>query len=352
MRLDEIKDQIIPLDAAAMKECQRRWDSIAKPLGSLGLLEQSIVHIAGITGTADVNLEKKAILVYCADNGIVAQGVTQTSQEVTAVVTENLTKGMTSVCQMAHCAKADVIPVDVGVSRDVQGKGLVHEKIAYGTKDFSKEPAMSREEAVAAIEVGIRMVERCKKEGYRLLGTGEMGIGNTTTSSAVASVLLNVAPQVVTGRGAGLSSSGLERKIDVITDAIETYKPSANDPIDILSKVGGFDLAALMGTFLGGAVYHIPVLVDGFISSAAALLAVRFCPQVRDYLLASHTSKEPAGKMVLDALKLTPILHAQMCLGEGTGTAALMPILDMACAVYKNMSTFEEIEIDAYQPLK
>lgn len=352
MKLEEALRSIEPLDEAAMEQSRKRWSSIAKPLNSLGLLEQAITKIAGISRDANLHIEKKAILVYCADNGVVAQGISQSQQDVTAIVTENLTKSASSVCQMAKCIHADILPVDVGVSRKVDGPGMFHRKIAYGTKDFSQEPAMTRQQAIEAMEVGIDMVRHCKEQGYGLLGTGEMGIGNTTTSSAVAAVLLNRSAAEVTGRGAGLSSAGLERKITVIDQAIHNLKPDANDPIDVLSKVGGFDIAALAGTFIGGAVYHVPVLVDGFISSVAALIAIRLCPLVQDYILASHASKEPAGQMLLEALKLQPFLYAEMCLGEGTGTAAVMPILDMAAAVYHNMSTFEDISIEAYQPLK
>ena len=351
MKLDEALSRIQPLDEGAMEQSRKHWSSLAKPLNSLGLLEKALVKIAGITGDPAIHLEKKAILVYCADNGVVAQGVSQSQQDVTAIVSENLTKCATSVCHMAKCAGADIIPVDVGVACDVDGPGMIHRKIAYGTRDFSQEPAMTREQAVEAIEVGINMVKDCREQGYHLLGTGEMGIGNTTTSSAIAAVLLHQSAEEVTGRGAGLSSAGLERKIQVINQAIRDLVPDENDPIDVLRKVGGFDIAALAGTFLGGAVYHVPVLVDGLISSVAALVAVRICPQVKDYILPSHASKEPAGQILMDALGLQPFLYGEMCLGEGTGTAAVMPILDMAAAVYHNMSSFEQVVIEAYQPL-
>lgn len=351
MTLDEALKTIKPLDKQAMEDSQKHWNALAKPLNSLGLLEKAIIQIAGITGDPEMHFQKKANLVYCADNGIVAQGVTQSQQDVTAIVTENLTKCATTVCQMAKCAGADVIPVDVGVACDVDGPGMIHRKIAYGTKDFSIEPAMTREQAIRSIEIGIEIVEQCKKQGYGLLSTGEMGIGNTTTSSAVTAVLLNKEPALVTGRGAGLSSKGLERKIQVIEEAIRDLKPNPEDPLDVLAKVGGFDIGAIAGTFIGGAVYHVPVLIDGFISSAAALLAIRLCPQVHDYVLASHASKEPAGAMMLEALNLKPFLFAEMCLGEGTGAVAVMPLLDMAAAVYNDMKTFDETAIETYQPL-
>jgi len=210
---------------------------------------------------------------------------------------------------------------------------------------------MSREECEKAILTGIEVAGELAVQGFRLLATGEMGIGNTTSTAAVASVLLHCDPTLVTGRGAGLSSAGLERKICAIRRGIDRNSPDPNDVIDTLSKVGGLDLAGLAGVFLGGALHRIPVLIDGVISAAAALAAVRLCPAAADYMLASHISGEPAGRLLLDALGLQPILHAGMCLGEGTGAVAVMPLLDMAAAVYNEMSTFDQINIDAYEHL-
>lgn len=210
---------------------------------------------------------------------------------------------------------------------------------------------MTREEAVAAIEVGIQYVSELKEKGYGIFATGEMGIGNTTTSSAIASVLLDVEPEIVTGRGAGLSTEGLNRKVEVIRQAISLHKPQKDDAIDVLAKVGGFDIAGLVGVFLGGAANRVPVVVDGFISAVAALVAVRICPAVSDYILASHVSKEPAGMMLLDALGKKPALTCDMCLGEGTGAVALFPLLEMGLHIYQRMSTFEEIDLENYVPL-
>ena len=211
---------------------------------------------------------------------------------------------------------------------------------------------MTREEAVEAIEVGIQMVKKCAEAGYEILATGEMGIGNTTTSSAVVSVLLDESVENVTGRGAGLSTEGLNRKIQAIQTAIEKNQPDREDILDVLSKVGGFDIAGMTGAFLGGAIYHIPVLIDGFISSAAALCAVRMVPEVADYILASHCSGEPAGRMVLEELKLPYLIDAKMSLGEGSGAVAAIPLLEMGVNVYRKMSTFEEIKVEQYEELK
>ena len=334
-----------------MEESQRRWDSIAHPLDSLGLLERDIVRIAGITGSADVDLSKKAVVVMCADNGVVAQGVTQTGQDVTAIVTENMSTGDTSVCCMARVAGAEVIPVDIGVARPVTGGRIRQMCIRRGTADMTQGPAMTREEAAQAVLAGVRLVEELKEAGYRILATGEMGIGNTTTASAMVSVLLGKAPAEVTGRGAGLSSEGLARKVRAIETAISRNRPDPADGLDVLHKVGGLDIAGLAGVFLGGAIHRIPVLVDGFISSAAALTAAAICPACRDYMLGSHASNEPAGRMVLEALGLRPFLFAEMCLGEGTGAVAVLPLLEMGAAVYREMCTFEATDIEAYQPL-
>ena len=349
--LEETLAAIVPADQAAMDAAWQRWDSIAKPLRSLGLLEEAVVRIAGMTGTPAVKLGKRAVIAMCADNGVVAQGVTQTGQEVTAIVTENMSSGDTSVCHMAAAAGAEVIPVDIGVARPVVGERIRQYNIRRGTADMTQGPAMTREEAVKAVETGIKLVRELKDKGYGLIGTGEMGIGNTTTSSTLVSVFLNCPPEQVTGRGAGLSSEGLGRKIRAIETAIQLNHPTPTDPIDVLSKVGGLDLAGLCGVFLGGAACHIPVLVDGFISSAAALTAARLCPTAVDYMLGSHASNEPAGRMVLEELGLKPFLYANMCLGEGTGAAAVMPLLDMALAVYDGMTTFADEQIEAYQPL-
>ena len=349
--LEETLAAIVPADRAAMDAAWQRWDSIAKPLRSLGLLEEAVVRIAGMTGTPAVKLGRRAVIAMCADNGVVAQGVTQTGQEVTAIVTENMSTGDTSVCRMAAAAGAEVIPVDIGVARPVAGERIRQYNVRRGTADMTQGPAMTREEAVQAVETGIELVRELKGKGYGLIGTGEMGIGNTTTSSALASVFLNRPPEQVTGRGAGLSSAGLERKIKAIETAIQVNKPNPADPLDVLSKVGGLDLAGLCGVFLGGAACRIPVLVDGFISSAAALTAARLCPNAVDYMLGSHASNEPAGRMVLEELGLKPFLYANMCLGEGTGAAAVMPLLDMALAVYDGMTTFADEQIEAYQPL-
>lgn len=350
MTLEEAIAKIKPLDHNAMEITQKRWDSIAKPLHSLGKLETLLIQIAGITGNAEVDLSRRGLIVMCADNGVVEEGVTQTGQEVTAIVAENFLKYDTSVGVMCKQNHTEIFPVDMGMVTGT--KVRTDHKIAYGTQNMTKGPAMTREQAVKGLEAGIDMVRELNDKGYRILATGEMGIGNTTTSSAVASVLLKQPVEEMTGRGAGLTSEGLVRKINAIKKAIALNEPDPEDAIDVLAKVGGLDIAGMAGVFLGGAVYGIPVVMDGFISCVSALIAMRICPAARDYILASHVSKEPAAHLILENMGKEAIIHADMCLGEGTGAVALFPILDLAAAVYHSMSTFDDIHVEQYEELK
>ena len=348
-KLREDLKQIVPADAGSMEKAKQRWKTVGKPLFSLGKLEDAVIRIAGIKGKPVYSLGRKGLVIMCADNGVVAEGVTQTGQEVTAIVAENFTKKETSVCLMAEVAGVDLFPVDIGMATDVPAVTRPEYKVAYGTKDMMKGPDMTREQAAQAVLNGIRIVKELADKGYDILATGEMGIGNTTTSSAVVSVLLEKDVEAVTGRGAGLSAEGLRRKVQVIREAIRLNEPDRKDALDVLAKVGGFDIAGLAGVFLGGALCHIPVMIDGFISSAAALCAVRMAPECRDYMLASHRSGETAGGMVLDALGLSEFIDCNMSLGEGSGAVAAMPLLDMGLSVYLKMSTFEEIKVEQYE---
>lgn len=348
MNLEEAQRRILAPDEMAKKQCEQRWDSIAHPLHSLGKLEDGLAKLASIQRTHEVKLSKKGIIIMCADNGVVEEGVTQTGSEITALVTNNFISGDTSVAIMCKQLGVDMYPIDIGVQTDTKAR---NKKIARGTKNMTKEPAMSRDEAVKAIEVGIDAVFELKEEGYHIIATGEMGIGNTTTSSAVATVLLNEQIERMTGKGAGLSDAGLLRKKDAIRKAIALNHPNAKDPIDVMAKVGGLDIAGLTGVFLGGAAAGIPIVIDGFISSVAALAAIRIEPKVQPYLIPSHVSKEPAGQLLLDTLGLSAYLTCDMCLGEGTGAVAVFPLFDLALSVYNSMSTFQQIDMDAYEHL-
>ena len=351
MELEKILKDIGPEDAGARELARRHWNSCAKPLGGLGLLETALEDIAALTGSAGVDIRERAVLVLCADNGVVCQGVTQSPSSVTAIVTENLAAGRTSVCHMAKVAGCRVVPVDMGVKDFPGAPGVLPRRIGNGTADIAVGPAMTRAQAEQAVLTGIELVREQVERGVRLLATGEMGIGNTTTSSAVASVLLERPVEEMTGRGAGLSNEGLARKIAVIEQALACNQPDRTDILDVLRKVGGFDIAGMCGIFLGGALYRVPVLIDGFISSVAALCALRLCPAAGKAMLASHVSAEPAGRLALEALGKQPLITAGMHLGEGTGAVAAMPLLDMACAVYHGCYTFDDGGIEAYQPL-
>ena len=340
---------ITPPDEAARAAAHAHWAGLAKPLGGLGALETLLEDAAALTGSAALDVSRRAVLVLCSDNGVVAQGVSQTAQSVTRAVAENLAARRTSVCQMARTAHCDVVPVDMGMAGDPV-PGVADCRIAAGTADFTQGPAMTRAQAVEAVGRGIRLVQEQKAAGVQLLATGEMGIGNTTTSSAVAAVLLGQPVERMTGRGAGLSDEGLARKVDAICRGILRNKPDPTDPLDVLAKLGGFDLAGLCGVFLGGALEGVPVVMDGFISGVAALCAVRLCPAAAKAVFASHCSSEPAARLVLDALGKAPLLTAGLHLGEGTGAVASLPLWDMALAVYDHCYSCAEGGITPYTP--
>ena len=340
---------VSPADEAARAAAHAHWASLAKPLGGLGALETLLEDAAALTGSAALDVSRRAVLVLCADNGVVAQGVSQTDQSVTRAVAENLAARRTSVCQMAKTARCEVVPVDLGMAGEPV-PGVRNCRVASGTTDFTQGPAMRREQAVEAVAKGIALVREQKAQGVTLLATGEMGIGNTTTSSAVAAVLLGQPVELMTGRGAGLSDEGLARKVDAICRGILKNEPDPEDPLDVLSKLGGFDIAGLCGIFLGGALAGVPVLADGFISGAAALCAVRLCPAAAKAVFASHCSAEPAARMVLEALGKAPVITAGLHLGEGTGAVASIPLWDMALAVYGGCYSFAEGGIAPYTP--
>lgn len=347
MELSELISKIEPADQRAYDACITHFDHIAKPVGSLGKLETLLAAIAGAGGTPVIDISKKCVLVFCADNGVLAQGVAQSTHEVTTAIARSLASKTTSVNAMAAACGADVFPIDMGMIDQVEG--ILSCYVGRGTKDMSQEPAMTPEQAKQAILTGIHMVEQRKLEGYRIIATGEAGIGNTTTSSAILSVLLGVPVEQVTGRGSGLTDEGLLRKQRAIKRAIQVNQPDASDVINVVSKVGGFDIAGMIGAFLGGALYHVPIIMDGFISGVAALCAVRLCPLVKGYIIPSHISAEPAGQMLMQTLGFEPVIHANMRLGEGTGAVALMPLLDMALSVYRNAASFDDINVEAYE---
>ena len=336
-------------DEEVRKEVLRGWDAVAKPLDGMGRFEALTAQIGAILGSPQIDIGKKAVLIFCADNGIVEEGVSQSGQEVTAAVAEEMGKGISSVGKMAAWVGADTIPVDIGIGSSGRIEGVLRRSIRCGTRNFKHMPAMTEEEAVRAVFTGIELAGDCKKKGYRLLATGEMGIGNTTTSSAVSAALLNCSAETVTGRGAGLDDERLLRKKRVIQEALEKYGLYDAEPFEVLRTVGGLDLAGLAGVCIGGACFHIPVVLDGVISLTAALLAERLVPGTRQFLLPSHKGREPAAGMLLKELDLEPVIDGQMALGEGTGAVMMFALLEMALCVYQKRTTFSDIRIEPYE---
>ena len=347
---DEIR-QVEGPDREIMNKCRSRWDSLCKPLGGLGRLEEMVVRLGGIQRTVSPEIKKRAAVIMAADNGVTAEGVSQTGSEVTARVLENMGEGISSICVMSRPLRIDVFPVNIGMNRDVRHPGIHNRPVRYGTGNIARGPAMSRKECMQAIEQGVRTAEHLKEQGYDLLLAGEMGIGNTTTSAACACAMFGAEPEAAAGRGAGLSREGLERKIRAVRRALEINRPDPEDPVDILSKVGGLDIAGLTGCYLGAAIERLPILIDGVISGIAACAAVMLCPAAKEYMMATHASAEPAGALVTDYLQLSPILYADMHLGEGTGAAAVLPLLDLALEMYNGLPSFEKGGVKAYRHL-
>ena len=347
MKLEDAIHNIKPPDLEAAAACRAHWNRIGKPLYGLGLFEEMLVKLAAVQRTEEVDIRKKALVIFCSDNGVVAEGVSQTGQEVTAIVAGNICEGRSCASIMCRKAGADLFPLDVGMAQDVPR--IERRKCRCSTANIAEGPAMAREEAIFAIEAGIARAEELKEEGYRLLACGEMGIGNTTTGAAVASVLLDKAPELVTGRGAGLPDEGLSKKVEVIRRAVLVNRPDPKDPLDVLAKVGGFDIAAIAGFLIGAAAAGTAVVLDGAVTAAAALAAARMAPASAAYMLPSHMPEEPAAHYILEELGLMPAIYAGMHLGEGTGAAALFPLLDMSCGIYHEMGSFQEIGVEAYE---
>lgn len=349
--LENIKTRIAPLDEAARQQAFQIWQSVCKPLGSLGRFEEAVIRLAGIYGDPQVKLEKRCVLVVCADHGVVEEQISQSEASVTAQVALAIAQGRSNINVMAEQAGAEVFVLDAGMKYQVVHPRLEVRKVAFGTGNIKKTRAMSVGQVMEAVRLGVEQVRKKKEQGMQLLVTGEMGIGNTTVTAALAAVLLHCPAAKVTGKGAGLSQEGLEHKIGVIEQAIAFHQAKDEDPFELLSQLGGIEIAVMSGICLGGAVYRLPIVLDGVISCVAALLAVRLVPECRDYLFASHVSEEPASALLLKELDLKPVLCAQMRLGEGTGGVCLLPLLDLALAEYHHAHRFIESGIPAYTPL-
>ena len=343
--LDNTLVSIKPLDVKAMDEAQKALDYLLKPQGSLGRLEDIARQVAGITGKVKNTLDKKAILVMASDNGVTDEGIAASPRDFSMLVTDTMLRGISGVCTLARHAGAEVFVVDLGLEKDPPTEGLIKRKIRRMTSNFAKEPAMTRAEAIQAIEIGIEETTKLIQSGYNIIGTGEMGIGNTTTSSAMLHVFSGEPLDVVVGRGAGLDDNAFQHKKEVIREAVALHKPNAADPLDVLSKVGGFDIAAMAGTYLACAAHRVPVLIDGFISGVAAVLAMRICPVARDFMLASHSSAEPGAQVVMRELNLEPYLNMGMRLGEGTGCAVAFHLIDASMFMMNYQGTFADIGV-------
>lgn len=338
--------RITPPDEAAMEMARARQETLAKPPRSLGRLETIAIQIAGLTGKAQNRADKRRVLVFASDNGVVEEGVASAPQSVTLAQTINISRGLTGVGVLARHFHAQVDVIDLGVNADFECPGVRNEKIAYGTKNFAREPAMTRAQAERAIKIGIQAVDRAAEDGVEILGVGEMGIGNTSTSSAVLSALTGLPAEKTVSRGGGVNDAGFLRKREIIDAAIARMRPDPSDPIDVLTKVGGFDLCAMTGAFLAAAANRIPVVIDGFISAVAALCAARMAPECVCAMLPSHASMESGYAIAMRELQMEPILNLQMRLGEGSGCPILFEIVSAALDVMENMATFEEAAID------
>ncbi len=351
IKAEQIMNGDIPVtsyDSKIYNQMKKYWDSVAKPLDSMGIFETLISKVGAIHGLQAYDFDKNAVIVMCADNGIVKEGISQSDQSVTAICTENIGKMQSAVGIMAKTAGIEIIPIDIGVNTKNQIKMVRNLKVTSGTKNFLKEPAMTREETLQAMQIGMDLVEEYKKAGYGMIGTGEMGIGNTTTSSTVAAALLDCNAIEVTGRGAGLNDRQLEHKIEVIQKALDKYHFSSSEPFEILCTVGGLDIAGLTGLIIGGAIYKMPIVLDGVISMVAALTAERIAPGVKDYLVPSHISREPAAKKIMEELNLRPVIDADMALGEGTGAVMMISLLKMTYKVLQNSYSFKDAGVQQY----
>ncbi|MCI7636049.1 MAG: nicotinate-nucleotide--dimethylbenzimidazole phosphoribosyltransferase [Oscillibacter sp.] len=341
--LDALVREVLPLDRGAMTAAEEYQARLAKPPGSLGRLEEISIQLAGITGRVHNALNKKQLLVFAADNGVVAEGVSSAPQSVTKQQTINLMRGKTGAAVLAKHFGCGLTVCDVGVNADIYESAVLNRKIAYGTQNICTGPAMTREQTLQAILTGAEIARTVDAD---VIGVGEMGIGNTTTSSVVLAVLLGTDVEAVTGRGGGITEESFRKKKAVIRTAIEVNRPDRDDVVGVLSKVGGFDLAAMCGAFLGAAAARRPAVIDGLISAAAALCAVRLCPNVHGYLVPSHASFEIGYRLAMEAMDLRPLFDLGMRLGEGSGCPLAFQVLDAACAVINDMATFDEAGIN------
>ena len=340
--VEEVIYNIKPLNQEVMTKVQKKIDDLSKPIGSLGRLEEICCKLGGIYESLYFDISKKVVIGFAGDHGVYEEGVAKDPQWITKAQIPNFAKGTCGVGTLAKFMGVDIVAVDVGVKCDEKLSGVLDYKIRKGTSNMAKGPAMTREEALRSLEVGIEVVGECVRKGYQVIGIGEMGIANTTPSSAIISVFGDCDPALVTGKGAGLSPEGIKHKVEIIQKAIALNKPQKEDAIDVLAKVGGFEIGAMAGAILGAAYHRVPVVLDGFISYAAALIADALCPLSREYMIGSHYSAEPGSKKATEILGIAPMLHLDMRLGEGSGGILVFNIIDAANYLYENMATRAE----------
>ena len=343
--LENIVNSIDSLDETSIEQAKKRLDRLIKPKGSLGKMEDICIQLAGIHKSKYFDTSKKIVIAFGADHGVYEEGVSPDHQSITYMQFPNFTKGICGVGAISKFVGADVVAIDIGINYDYELEGVLNYKIRKGTSNMAKGPAMTRQEAIRCLEIGIEMAENAIKKGYNLIGIGEMGICNTTPSSAIISVIDKCDPEIVTGIGAGLKKERVKFKANIIRKSIELNKPNPEDAIDILSKVGGFEIGDMAGVILGCSANRIPVVLDGFISYAAALLAYKINPKTREYMIASHSSAEPGTQKALEILNLDPILNMGMRLGEGSGAALAFNIIEASNYTYENMATFDEVDM-------
>ena len=343
MTLQETIEKIRPPDRELLARTQARLDRLTKPLGSLGRLEELAAHYVMLTGEIKPNVPRGAVFTFAADHGVVAEGVSAYPSEVTAQMVLNFLRGGAGVNVLARHVGVEVRVVDIGVAHEFGPlPGLIHKKVMPGTNNFLSEPAMSREQAKQAVMVGVELATEAAQQGVGLVGTGDMGIGNTTSSSAITAVMTGRSVAGVTGRGTGIDDAGHARKVSVIQQALNHHRPDRSDALDVLVKVGGLEIGGLVGLMLGSAAARIPVVLDGFIAGAAALIAVGLQPLCRDYLMASHRSVERGHQAILDHLGLKPLFDLDLRLGEGTGACLGMSLVFAAIKILTEMATFDE----------
>lgn len=337
---------IKPLDQMAMGLAAIRQTQLAKPPASMGTLEDIAVQMAGISGKAENRIERRRVIVLCADHGVTAEGISMAPMYITAAQAVNMTKGGTGMSAMARHFGAEVQVADVGIASEYSCPQILNRRIMRGTHNFADQPAMTRENAVKAVLTGIGLARQAKDDGMDIIGVGEMGVGNSTAASAVLAALTRTPVDLVLGRSREVSGAELSKKEKVIKTALERYHLDPNDPIDILAKVGGLDLAAMCGVYLGAAEHRLPVVIDGFASVVAALCAARLCPTAAKYMFPSHAAEEPGYHVAAEQLGIAPCLNLHMRLGEGTGCLLAFEIIAAACAAMCGMATFEEASID------